>query len=253
MEEFFQLTSGNNTIDVNGLNNSATLYHKNKKMSFIFHYCESTDMRYYLGTGIESLRLDSKNDYHSVTNEGRFDFNSSLSKQFSHILNLLTNADYNLRLCKLETEIEIDKPSMCEKHIFANYEHYGGGYSLFATQTNLNYKKVKEYEAKLSYIRPIAVLLGIKNCNINFILDGHHKLEAYNNLRLEPICLVITKMSNINYNGLDDLAEISNNNSELINKYQDYFNTESNNYPQIDQSFRKLYQLNKYNKKYHIT
>ncbi|WP_124981255.1 toxin-antitoxin system YwqK family antitoxin [Nonlabens xiamenensis] len=88
-------------------------------------------------------------------------------------------------------------------------------------ESSLDHETIKNYETLISSgKRPIVL---IYNCefenNNNYVLDGHHKLKAYQNLKISPRILEVTQIS------LDDIGmefSLSNFSSAISGKLFDW-------------------------------
>ncbi len=60
----------------------------------------------------------------------------------------------------------------------------------------LNQERIKFYEAILKQgQRPIVITAGVKDGWTEFVIDGHHKLQAYTSLKIAPRVLQIVKQT----------------------------------------------------------
>ena len=66
---------------------------------------------------------------------------------------------------------------------------------MIATQTYLDGQVVESYKQAIrDGVKPIVVLYKIEDSWAIFILDGHHKLQAYKERKQNPQALVISKL-----------------------------------------------------------
>lgn len=104
---------------------------------------------------------------------------------------------------------------------FSLYGFYPYGRQLIFTQPfeSLNPKRVKYYEEEIKNgKRPLAISIRVKRGiqddedsyqntdknTIKYILDGHHKLVAYQNLKINPSYIVINRVLRENSNDADE-------------------------------------------------
>lgn len=108
------------------------------------------------------------------------------------IFNKITNIN---TLEEVKNEYNLDKDfHRGILHYTTEWFYLGGGIALFATQSkeSINIERVNYFENEIKNgSRPAIIIF---NCSLdkenlnsgNFIIDGHHKLLAYNNLNMEP-------------------------------------------------------------------
>lgn len=125
----------------------------------------------------------------------------------SEFLNLFTSGSYCVSIIKLQNSndctIHFDYTRQNNSFNFFYGYYEPSGHNMLFTQNynNINQNRVKEYENLiLSGIRPKAVLFEASFGDIfspMFILDGHHKLLAYNNLKVKPEFVMIEKIGTV--------------------------------------------------------
>ncbi len=117
-------------------------------------------------------------------------------------------------------------------HDFYRYEY---PFIAWKSKEEININLVKHYESLiLSGARPFAIILtgkySEKDYFHDYILDGHHKLCAYKNLKMEPLLAVIRLLPESAQEITQDLERIS----QLMYPWQfiHYFNTWSRHHMQ---------------------
>jgi len=93
------------------------------------------------------------------------------------------------------------------------------------TDLGLNTSIVEKYKNNIQKgARPICVLLKLKDSWSIFVLDGHHKLTAYSQLKINPQVLVISKLDNHKIDstttGLNILKELGLSDKKIIDCFQ---------------------------------
>lgn len=194
MKEEISLYNGRGIIHLKGSPSETILYVKKKPRIACFHAEIGTVWRYQIGKEIDENILDENYRYENIVKSGDIDEKESLSKQFNHITQLLTNGSYELHLCEFSWEIEI-LPAIAKTDKSSYYDVYGGMAEITATQNYLNKDVVEEYKERINNgLRPIIILIKIKDSWVIYVIDGHHKFQAYRELKINPRALVISKL-----------------------------------------------------------
>lgn len=194
MQETIYLHDGLGIIYLRGGPIDTFLYVRKEPRLAIFYAEVGTIWRYLVGREISEKLLHDNYRYEALVAAGRVAPGAALADQFKHVLKLLSNGSYQLSLeAFLRTPPIV--PAISHDDPTPYYDHYGGLVGVTATQTYLDQAKVEEYKIAIHRgDRPIVVLLKIKGSNDIFLLDGHHKLTAYNALKVVPQTLLITKL-----------------------------------------------------------
>jgi hypothetical protein len=142
---------------------------------------------------------------------------ASLQSQFAYILNFLSYGVYSLELKTLEHMPQLAEMTYSR---FGFNRGYGGVYSLIETQKSRSSELINEYLGLISSgSRPVIILIRAGKTDFvnTFILDGHHKFDAYYKLNINPVCLIISRIDNSGYSIEQGKRLIEQMTSELKN------------------------------------
>ncbi|KOY85820.1 hypothetical protein AD998_06350 [bacterium 336/3] len=213
MNEIIEISNGKGNIHIKGNAMESYLYIKKKPKIAIFFVNYNTILRYQISTEITQEILQENYIYENIVSNGILQKKLSLSEQFSHLTQLLTNGLYLLSYEKSEFQVQITSISPFEGS-------YGRTVCFSATQSYINSAFVEHYKKKIKAgIYPIPVLLKIKDSNTQYILDGHHKLKAYQDLKIKPYTLTINKLQSDDietHKGIEIMNLIDYNNTQKI-------------------------------------
>lgn len=201
MSEEIYVHSGRGILNIKGSPTESILYVKSKPRIMSFFAEVNTTIRYQIGKEITEELIRENYKYETIVNEGNIDLSKSLEEQFQYITELLTNGKYKLSYYTERHETHV-QPAISKDSTYISYDTYGGLYDIVATQFHLNPKKVKQYKSIISKgKRPIVLLLMLENSANKYVIDGHHKLRAYKDLKINPKVLAISKLDakNIKY------------------------------------------------------
>jgi hypothetical protein len=194
MKEVIEIHNGKGIIHLKGGPSDTILYIKKKPRIICFHAEIGTTWRYQIGREIHENIISENYKYEEIVKSGEIDSKIKLSDTFKHILELLTNGVYELKLCEFSGNSGF-LPVISEDIIHPFYEVYGGSVDVSATQSYIDIEIVKQYKEEITIgKRPIAVLIKIIDSWTIYIIDGHHKFKAYDELSINPRVLLISKM-----------------------------------------------------------
>lgn len=196
MMERIQINNGTGLVDIRGRKEHAAFYLKGALMTFAIEIDYNTLMNYFAGNpvGRNFLYEDWYNEVKPFL-EGK-PSNKKMVKLFEPVLQQLSNGAYELSLEKYENKHQIIYSEGKEVN-----SQYAGcePFALFATQGSTNSKVIEKYEELIKKgAKPKVIILKIKEGRINFILDGHHKAQAYINTGMPIEVLEIRKCNNLN-------------------------------------------------------
>lgn len=228
MTEIIDIYDGKGKIKIKGDITDSYLYINGEPKVVSFFAERGTVWRYLIGTAITQKIIDENYQYESLVSTGNLDCNMSLHNQFGHILRLLSNGQYELKYGEFPYEVKYLKLHGDEKPY---YDVYGGSADIVLTQKYLGPSIVEQYKSNIQKgERPICVLFKLKASWTIFVIDGHHKLNAYQALKIKPKVLIISKIegSEVETNyaidimknlGLDDQGYIATFKDEREKKY----------------------------------
>ncbi len=244
MTEIIDIYEGKGKIKIKG-NITDTYLYINGNPKIVSFFAEvGTVWRYLIGTSITEKIIDDNYLYESLVGTGKLDFNNSLQNQFGHILNLLSNGKYELKLCEFPYKITYLGLNNEEKPYS---DTYGGLADILFTQKYFDLSVVEKYKSKIKKgERPICVLFKLQDSWTIFVIDGHHKLNAYKELKINPKALIISKIENraVETNqGIEIMKKLGLNDEKFITTFK--YESEKKYY---ERNFKNHYQngLNKY-------
>ena len=120
------------------------------------------------------------------------------------LLNQFTSATYEVEIEEIDDAYHIiypgEPPYQNEektKHVVWKSVWAGGYPFIYAFQRINDSGRVEFYREQINKgIRPQILMLQAHNSAVSFVLDGHHKLNAYNETTIKANVLRIIKMSN---------------------------------------------------------
>ena len=244
MTEIIDIYEGKGKIKIKG-NITDSYFYINGNPKIVSFFAEvGTVWRYLIGTTITDKIIDDNYQYESLVSSGKLNFDVSLQNQFGHILNSLSNGQYELKFCEFPFDINYLELNDEGKPY---YDTYGGLADVVFTQKNLDISLVAKYKSKIKKgERPICVLFKLQNSWTIFVIDGHHKLNAYRELKTNPKALLISKIENsiIETNqGIEILKKLGLNDEKFITTFK---NEREKKY--YEDNFKNYYQngLNEY-------
>jgi hypothetical protein len=131
--------------------------------------------------------------------EGQVAETHGLAKQIKPLFKMFESGEYQLNLLdEFSLSLWSEYPGEALNQDFK--EDIGWFYPLYpsviATRPKrfLNHERIKFYEASLTRgQRPIVITASVIEGYARFVIDGHHKLQAYENLNIAPRVLQIVK------------------------------------------------------------
>lgn len=185
-EELFEQTDGLGLLELRGSGLEIVLFLNDKPLIYDAADCEGSVGRFTI-----LLSHESNSPLTSLVEsaaERGFEDESPLSEQVALLLELLPVGTYRLTLEEISTQQILDwegrenqKPAP-----ILGYYPYGQIYEQVETfvttqpETSLNDERVSFYITQIEAGRhPALIVLGAKEQDTAFIIDGHHKLFAY--------------------------------------------------------------------------
>ena len=225
-EENFVQTKGEGKLEVRGGNLEIALFLNGEPLIFDAADCGGSVGRFTTFLDENSLVYDAQ--IAEMAAQG-FQNLAPLQTQIEPLLRLLPDGNYRLTLetmhpqsffyCWEDAFEERDSDTIW---YYPADDHYNPSPVLFTTQPQslLNRKTVISYSEQIGVrVRPALITIGAKNHLARFVLDGHHKLFAYQAMRVAPPMLHIEceKMAPISY---DFALQISK--SAVVCLFSDY-------------------------------
>jgi hypothetical protein len=189
MEEYINIYEGKGVLHLKGSASDSILYIKKQPVLMTFLGSVGTTWRYFAGKDITFDWLQANYLYDTLVKTGNIDTHTPLSVQFAHITQLLTNGNYKLKLTVLPAEANIWHFSDTED------DGYGGLFDVIATQSHFDQKTIDKYALQIQKgAKPIVILYTTQKSPHIFVIDGHHKLLAYQKVKAMPFVLVMVKL-----------------------------------------------------------
>jgi|GEM_PF-2389793 len=221
MKEVFKQSEGIGLIDIKGDADSAVLFYKKEPQVVAWEMDYNTLLDFFAGN-LPNKQLFSLEEYDQLvrTLEQGLLPNQNLVKVLKPFLRLLPNAHYEIELVTYVHQHFIVRAGLDEETHFKNgkalkttlaYHYYAGcePFYLYATQRVLNRNRVTYYESIISQGKePLPILLSVKEGAIKFVVDGHHKTQAYINLGRPIKAIRISKIDHTTM-GDEELKKIA--------------------------------------------
>lgn len=221
MKEKINIVENNGSLKLIGGKNDSALYLNNEIIQFTYLREIGSTWRYQVAKGIQKNDIIKENSFSNFVKHG-YITSDSLSKQFSYILSILANGVYELEIIDLNNKIDVVEIDRTKNGYYENDE-YGGIVGIIETQNCFDNTIVDNYvDIIKNGSKPIAILLKIKDSNNTFIIDGHHKIVAYNKLNQKAKCLLITKINSEEIDikkGLEILDKCKIKNNEFRKRF----------------------------------
>jgi len=157
--------------------------------------------------GIQSkqriLYLEAYFKLEESLNEGTLNEENCI-ELFEPLLNQFTNAKYKIEIEESNDAYHIIYPGEPTyqnkdktKHIIWNSIWAGGEPFLYSFQNISNSNRIEHYLKNIKDgLRPQILIMKTDESEVEFILDGHHKMNAYNKTSIKANIVRITKLNN---------------------------------------------------------
>jgi len=149
------------------------------------------------------LYLENYYNLETALNEGTVE-NENCIRLLEPLLNQFTNAKYKIDIQETNDSYHIIYPGeptyqneQKTKHIIFNSIWAGGEPYIYSFQRISNSNRNEHYKEQImNGKRPQILTIKTENSEVEFILDGHHKLNAYNNTTINANIVRIIKKNN---------------------------------------------------------
>lgn len=106
MTEIIKIYNGKGKIKIKG-NITDSYFYINSKPKVVSFFAEvGTVWRYLIGTSLTEKIIEENYQYENLVSNGQLDLDVSLQNQFGHVLNLLSNGQYELKFCEFPYNIK---------------------------------------------------------------------------------------------------------------------------------------------------
>ncbi|MDA9773890.1 hypothetical protein N9B82_02945 [Saprospiraceae bacterium] len=151
------------------------------------------------------LYLDFYFKLEAALNEGTINDDNCI-ELLDPLLNQFTNAKYKIEIEETRDAYHIIYPGeptyqdkQKTKHIIWNSIWAGGNPYIYSFQNISNSERTEFYKREIySGLKPQILIMKAEESEVEFILDGHHKLNAYNRTKINANIVRITKLNNHN-------------------------------------------------------
>jgi uncharacterized protein (TIGR02996 family) len=191
------LSDGKGLIDVRGREGETVLLVEGKPVAFNWDDCEGSVGQYLVFTGHPCGAAHLRQLWEFVA--GRIEDGRPLGEQIEPLLALFAPGTYCLIYSPVAERVAVLE---CSNQSITNGELEGyypaEDRSLVGTQPreSLDAERVAHYRTLISARqRPIVLTTSAERAWCEFILDGHHKLAAYTEQRVQPAILNIVRWS----------------------------------------------------------
>lgn len=187
IEKYF-LDNGYGSIDLKGDEFDCAIYFQGKPYAINWSDCEGSVGQYLVRTGIKGYEKDLKQIRYIV--ENGLDENQLIGDQLYPLLKLFKFGEFTL------INYEPEEWDLTDSKLEKQVNYYPLNYVYVPTQSmeQLNMDTLEKYENKINGgEKPIVVTASVEGGWCEFIVDGHHKLEAYRRSKKSPNVLNIQK------------------------------------------------------------
>lgn len=187
MEKYF-LENGYGSIDLKGDDFDSVISFLGKPYALNWCDCEGSVGQYLVRTGIKGYKKDLR-QLRMILSNG-LDSKMKISDQIYPLLQLFKYGSLLLSNYSAE-QWDVISCGVSQK---VQYYPYGNTFVRTQPADDLDRETIDGYENQISVGgRPLVVTVSVEDGWCEFVIDGHHKLEAYNNLKIAPNVLNITK------------------------------------------------------------
>jgi hypothetical protein len=191
MKKIVEIQGENGVLEVVGNPQETILYLREKPIQYSWLAEIGSTWRYHIAQGLAQQAIPLHKGMEEqlrrgINNEGEFLGVSEYFNQF------LKQGTYEYGYYEL-TE-HLDYIPFPETEVYQSFDYYGGLINFASTQNFINRTLVKQYKEHIvKGSRPVVILLQIENSWIFHVLDGHHKFYAYQEAKIKPYAIIITK------------------------------------------------------------
>ena len=188
-EDYF-LEGGYGSIDLKGNDFDCIIYFHGKPYALNWCDCSGSVGQILVRSGIKGYKKDLRQVRHIV--ENGLHQEQAISDQIYPILQLFKYGEFRL------TNYTAEDWDVSDTKLASQVEYYPFGETYVPTQSlvTLDRNTVDKYIEKIENgRRPLVVTASVEDGWCEFIIDGHHKIKAYQELKLAPNILCIEKKS----------------------------------------------------------
>jgi hypothetical protein len=209
----------NGILKITGSPLETVLFLKNTPIHYSWFAEIGTTWRYHLAKGLNQKAIQENNGIKDLLRRG-LENEGDFLWAVQYFLDFLCFGKYEFGFYELIDDLYWT--DIAREKNYESSDYYGGLYNLTPTQNIINDKLVNDYKEEiLCGKKPVMVIIHIKNSQMFFILDGHHKFLGYKEAQVKPYAIVIT---NLNpkpislYESNDYIDKLHCKNKDYINK-----------------------------------
>ena len=200
-QETIELTDGLGLLELVGSDYDAALLLNNQPLAFNWCDCQGSIGQYLLNSQIERGFTEQLDELRWLL-EGNLTNNSSLAEQLQPMLRLFSNGWYRLALQEYSDWQFLEFSQIKFGITDTNNGVYPYGAEFVATQprSSLCSSTIERFERFIeSGRRPLAIIGTVLNQDeeptyMSYVIDGHHKLTAYQRTGHNPWVLEISRL-----------------------------------------------------------
>lgn len=194
--ETIQLSAGRSLIDVRGDGFEELLLVGGQPIAMNWADCAGSVAQYLVRGGETNCEESLRSLRHLF--EGNFQHEIPISTQIHPFLQLFSPAQYRLQFhasCPVSSYLLFDAAASQA----TNFDHFYpfDEHSLVFTRPTetLNQERIAYFAKRIEDgFRPIALTASVEKGWCNFVLDGHHKLQAYQLAKTDPSLIDVCRL-----------------------------------------------------------
>lgn len=200
-----QIHKGTGEFNIVGTKDCSIFEFRNRPKIMVWEMNWNSLMNFFIGKQAKHriIYLDAFYKLEEALNAGKVDNNNCI-ELIEPLLNQFTNATYEIEIQEIDDAYHIIYPGEATyqnkektKHIIFKTQWAGGHPFIFSFQRINNSDRMNFYKEQIEIgLRPQILILQTDNSEVSFILDGHHKLNAYNETTINANIVRIKKMNN---------------------------------------------------------
>jgi hypothetical protein len=192
--ERYTLQGGEGLFEIRGGGFDNGLLFRGTPVALLWCDCEGS-VGQFLVRSRRSLDVSSEVRHLRHITDGGFDPDQPIASQIAPLLALFADGDYRLTYEVIVPDCDVIEFSEASSLLNHRDSFYPFDWTLVTTRprASLNATRVDYYRARIgSGVRPLVLSVGVGYAYL--VLDGHHKLAAYQRLGSPPAVLCIDRL-----------------------------------------------------------
>jgi len=200
-----EVYKGSGEFNIVGTKDCSIFEFKNRPRIMVWEMNWNSLFNFFVGIQPKQrlLYLESYYRLEESLNEGTINYENCI-ELLEPLLNQFTNAKYTIKIEETNDAYRIIYPGEPiyqnkekTKHIIRNSIWAGGEPYIYSFQKISNSNRIEYYLKNIENgQRPQILIMKTEDSEVEFILDGHHKLNAYNKTTVNANIIRITKTNN---------------------------------------------------------